>query len=185
MKSRPTDPTRLDVVAFARRGGRLDGELPPGSLARLEACLSAPADAAMAPVRWHAAGEVRAGVGGEAEVWLRLRADGVVPLQCQRCLQPLAQPLAVDRWFRFVATEDEAARLDEELDDDVLVWSRAFDLVALVEDELLLALPIVPRHEACPEPLPLPVADADDPAPAHPFAELAALRRAGPAGRDD
>ena len=49
----------------------------------------------------------------------------------------------------------------------------------LIEDELLLALPLVPRHEQCPEPLPRAFVE-DDPAidPAdNPFAVLAALKR--------
>jgi uncharacterized protein len=36
----------------------------------------------------------------------------------------------------------------------VLALEPALDLKELVEDELLLALPLVPRHEVCPEPLP-------------------------------
>jgi len=47
---------------------------------------------------------------------------------------------------------------------------------------LLLALPLVPRHEVCPEPLVVPSAaeatDGDD-AP-NPFAVLAALKRGPP-----
>ncbi len=57
---------------------------------------------------------------------------------------------SVDRSFRFVADEDTAAALDDEAEEDVLALSRSFDLLALVEDELLMALPVVPRHEVCP-----------------------------------
>jgi uncharacterized protein len=173
------DPRRLDVRPFAEAGAALEGELPQRSLTRLvESLLPLPGDGEPAAVRWRATGEVRPVAGGPPQVWLRLRAETEVALECQRCLQPMRQSLTVDRAFRFAADEDEAARLDEELDDDVLVLSRAFDLPALVEDELILALPIVPRHEDCPQPLPLPAAapDADDAAP-NPFAALAALRR--------
>ena len=68
---------------------------------------------------------------------------------------------AFDREFRFVATEELAAIEDEESEEDVLVLSRNFNLVELVEDELLMALPVVPKHEVCPEPVKLQVADAD------------------------
>ena len=51
-----------------------------------------------------------------------------------------------------VATEEEADEFP--LDDDeveVIVGSRQFDLVDLIEEELLLSLPLVPKHDVCPE----------------------------------
>jgi hypothetical protein len=80
---------------------------------------------------------------------------------------------------RFVAGEDAAAALDAESEDDVLALTPALDLRQLIEDELLLALPIVPRHDHCPEPLPRAFADPQGAAsPAeNPFAALAALKR--------
>jgi uncharacterized protein len=171
------EPGRLDVRAFADAGATLAGELPLAALPRLSAGTLA-TDAAPPPARWHATGELRPVTGGAPEVWLHLTAAAHVTLQCQRCLQPMPQALDVDRWFRFAASEDEAARLDEDSEDDVLVESRRFDLAELVEDELILALPIVPRHETCPAPLPVAATDAE---PAeerpNPFAALAALRR--------
>jgi uncharacterized protein len=57
------------------------------------------------------------------------------------------------------------------------VASRHLDLHGLVEDELLLALPLVPMHEHCPRQLPMSAGDAEvAPAP-KPFAALASLRR--------
>jgi uncharacterized protein len=175
--SRPAfDPQRLDVRTFADGGAQRGGALPPADLQRLaDAVLRT--DAAPPPVRWSAQGESRPVVGGRPEVWLRLQADTTVTQQCQRCLQPMAVPLAVDRGFRFVASEEEAERLDEESEDDVLVESRRFDLLALIEDELILALPLVPRHDTCPQPLPLAATDHAEEAAPNPFAALAALRR--------
>ena len=78
---------------------------------------------------------------------------------CQRCLAPVEAVLAVDAHFRFVAGEAEAAQADMDAEEDVLASTRALDLPALVEDELLLALPLVPRHTDCP----LPRTSAHDP----------------------
>jgi uncharacterized protein len=69
--------------------------------------------------------------------------------------------VSVDRSFRFVSDEDVAAAQDEESDEDVLALSRSFDLVELVEDELLMEMPLAPRHETCPVPVRLAVADPD------------------------
>ncbi len=176
MSRPPFDPQRLDVRAFADAGNHLDGELASANLLRLADSVLR-TDAAPPPVRWSARGELRPVTGGRPELWLQLQAATTVTQQCQRCLQPMAVPLAVDRWFRFAASEEEAERLDEESEDDVLVESRRFDLPALIEDELILALPLVPRHEACPQPLAVPAAeDATEAAP-NPFAALEALRR--------
>jgi uncharacterized protein len=87
-------------------------------------------------------------------------------------------PLHVGRRFFFVPGEEAAAALDEDSEDDVLALTPSFDLHVLVEDELLLALPIVPRHDVCPVPVPLVFEDdgsAAEPAD-HPFAALAALK---------
>jgi uncharacterized protein len=94
------------------------------------------------------------------------------------------EALTVDRRFRFVRTEAEALKLDEVSEDDVLVLEPRLDVGTLLEDELILGLPIVPMHRACPQPL-QPPQDAvlDDAAP-HPFAALAALRSRPPRDGD-
>jgi uncharacterized protein len=178
----PTGPTSrvIEVMAFCRDGSPLQGHWPLAALERLATSLQGPPEPA-AQVQWRAQGHLRPVTGGEPEVWLHLQATAEVSLLCQRCLQTMPEALRVDRRFRFVRREDEAERLDEELEDDVLVLPLRLDLVDLLEDELILALPLVPRHPgACPHPLPraaTPEAAAD--AAPHPFAALAALRRRG------
>ena len=113
------------------------------------------------PVTWSATGELRNPGHVHPEVWLHLKADAVLSLTCQRCLGPVDVAVAVDRSFRFVPDEDTAAAQDDESEEDVLALSRSFDLVELVEDELLMELPLAPRHEVCPEQVKLAVADED------------------------
>jgi uncharacterized protein len=98
-------------------------------------------------------------------------------LVCQRCLNPMRLTLDVDRPIRFVRGEDQAEALDAESDDDVLALEPALDLQTLVEDELILALPIVPHHDVCPTDSATPAAGAEpEPPQEHPFAALAALK---------
>ena len=78
----------------------------------------------------------------------------------------------------------KAAALDDASEDDVLALSGELDVRELVEDELLLALPLVPRHDVCPGAVRLSAQDADfdaagDERP-HPFAGLAALKAGKP-----
>lgn len=182
MKPRNHDPLRLDVEVLAKEGGRLQGRWPLAGFERL--IESAHADArptAADEVEWQVEGELRPVRGGVPEVWLHLEAQARLQLECQRCLQPVAAPLAVQRSFRFVADEATAAEIDADSEDDVLVLTRALNTHELVEDELILGLPLVPMHEACPQPLVTPAAQTaeveDRP---NPFAALAALKRKEP-----
>ena len=96
-----------------------------------------------------------------AQIWLMPTAAVALPQTCQPCLGPVDVPVVVERDFRFVATEEQAELEDEESEEDVLVLSRDFNLLELVEDELLMALPVVPKHDVCPTPVKLQVADPD------------------------
>lgn len=182
MKPRVRDPLRLDVEALAKEAGRLEGRWPLAGFARLAE--SSHAEARPGPgdeVAWQAEGELRPVRGGSPEVWLHLAAQARVMLECQRCLQPVAVALAAERSFRFAPDEATAAEIDADSEEDVLVLTRALNLHELVEDELILSLPLVPRHAACPQPLAAP-APSDEPLPEqpHPFAALAALKRREP-----
>jgi len=177
---RQHDPLRLDVAAFAAEGGDLSGDWPGASLTRLADLQAPPQDLALHPVAWQARGERVPVSGGEDELWLSLHVRAPVWLTCQRCLQPFEVPLALDRRLRFVRGEAQAEALDAEIEDDVLALSRSLDLRELVEDELLLGLPLVPRHDVCPQPLPMAaeadLPDDDLPERPNPFAALEALK---------
>jgi uncharacterized protein len=178
--SRETDPRRLDVAALAAAGAELEGEWQADRLPRLAAAgLDTDDGAPRAAIAWGARGERLAFPGAGLRPALAIVADTEVTVECQRCLQPMRLPLHAERRIFFVDGEDAAAALDAESEDDVLASTPALELLELVEDELLLAIPLVPRHEHCPEPLPRPFVE-DDPAvdlADNPFAMLAALKR--------
>jgi uncharacterized protein len=175
-------PGRLDVNGFAEAAATVSGNEPLQTYQRLGAEVAAPATDAS--VRWQAEGARRDGPDGTPVPWLHLEAQTTVPLVCQRCLTPVEVELKVDRWFRFAADEAIAAAEDEDSEEDVLVASRDFDLHALIEDELLMEIPVTPRHERCPEPVQLSAADPDfeasEAARPNPFAVLGALRSRKP-----
>ena len=172
-------PDRLDIKAFAQSGARLTGH---DSLLKYERL--AQEAQGLHPdlhVDWQATGELRAGADGEAgQPWLHLQAQCAFPMVCQRCLGPVDMLLEVDRSFRFVADEATAEALDDEVEEDLLALSREFDLHELIEDELLMTLPVVPRHDECPTQVPMASSDEDFEAAEaekpNPFAALAGLR---------
>jgi uncharacterized protein len=77
-----------------------------------------------------------------------------------------------------------AAAQDETSEEDVLALSRDFNLFELIEDEVLMSLPLVPRHEVCPVAVKLAVVDPDFESALEdkpkPFAALAKLRTSKP-----
>lgn len=182
MRGRLFAPRHLDVEALAERAEVLSGSLPLGGFARLVemAHPEAPPESTDM-VSWQATGERRAVRGSGRQTWLHLLANGHIRLTCQRCLQAVDVPLDLRRSYRFVADEASAAEADLEAEEDLLVVTHALDLPALIEDEFLLALPLVPRHEGeCPQPL-LAASDVNELAAAsgpreNPFDVLAGLK---------
>lgn len=190
--SKEYDVNHLDIAAFTKAGQQLQGQTALSAFTRLLPELPAGSDAAAITVTWQAMGEFVPETGGAGQNWLYLQLHTQLPLTCQRCLQPVAVDMDVQRDFRFVRDEATAEAQDDECEEDLLVMSRSFDLHTLMEDELLMALPLVPRHEHCPQPLDF---DGTEAAPAqsgaeavqkpNPFAVLAELRaKAEPSGKE-
>jgi uncharacterized protein len=95
-----------------------------------------------------------------SQSWLRLSCTAFLTLQCQRCLDPVILDCSFTSNFRFVANEDQAAKEDELSDEDILVSSHKFNILELIEDELVLAIPYVPNHNVCTKIIKLTAQDA-------------------------
>ncbi len=105
-----------------------------------------------------------------------LSVAGTVQLTCQRCLTPYAYAIRSNTVLVPGKTDDDADEIEEILDDesiDVIVGSRDIDVRDLFEDEALLALPQVPKHEVCPD---HDAIEAHATAKPNPFASLKALK---------
>jgi uncharacterized protein len=174
------DPSHLDIKAFAQAGAELSGQSPLTQWPRLMDEQMAGARAQDPAVRWRLQGHTTPVAGGPARIGLTLWALVDLPVQCQRCLGPVVETIETQRDFLFVADEATAEALDDESQEDVLVISRDFDALSLVEDELILALPLVPRHEVCPVDMPHEAVDPTFEAASerpNPFAALASLKK--------
>ena len=133
---------------------------------------------------------------GEAEVefvldrdaagrlYMKGSARATVAMTCQRCLESVELPLLAEFNLGLVQGEQEAERLPEEYE-PLRAGRDPVDVAPVFEDELLLALPVVPRHEACsmdysPEPPERIDEPVEEEAPReNPFAALAALKGDG------
>ena len=78
---------------------------------------------------------------------LDMGLNGRLHLVCQRCLQDCAVDLAETRRFVLVASELEADDYPmEDEEQEPLVASQHFNLLETIEDEILLSLPLIPKH---------------------------------------
>jgi uncharacterized protein len=83
----------------------------------------------------------------EPQQILELAIKGRIHLVCQGCLQDCGLDLVQESRFVMVATEDEADAFPMEDDQqEPLVASQHFDLLGLIEDEILLSLPLITKH---------------------------------------
>jgi uncharacterized protein len=135
----------IDSLEFAREGRELSGDLPLADMPRAGSYLLS-SDGFLS---YRLTGEL----GARGEPLLRLELTGSLPLQCQRCLERLDSPLDVDALYEL--RSDDGLTQDDLEDDsrDFLPADRAMDVLALIEDEVILALPVAPRHEDCSPPV--------------------------------
>ncbi|KNH09152.1 protein clustered with ribosomal protein L32p [Candidatus Burkholderia brachyanthoides] len=195
----PADSCALDLYEFAKSGRQSTGALRISQMPRMLAEVPLDAPDRDTVFTWQAEGSTQPELqddGTEApQPYLRLAVHGSVWLTCQRCLTPYSQHLDVDATYRIVVTEEEADEYP--LDDDeieVIVGSRQFDLVDLIEEELLLSLPLAPKHNVCPgvhesllaggaEEGADPVEEAGEDEKPNPFAVLEKLKGSDPGSK--
>jgi uncharacterized protein len=125
-----------DLAKLAEMRAQFEFEIPLGDLPGI------PEEFAVAdgPVQlWLQFGRER----GLAVAHIKLNA--VLTPVCQRCLQPMRLPIAADSHLAVLDSEAQAAAVPEELE-TFLASDGHSSLAALAAEELLLALPIVPRH---------------------------------------
>ena len=132
----------IDGLDFARTGSKMQGAWPVAEFSRLRDALRTDEGTLQ---------YVLLGVPQERGYpVLRLKIGGTLQLVCQRCLGALEFPLHVDVPLQLAATQAEvdAEPLEAE-GPEKIVASREMPVRDLVEDEVLLAIPLAPRHERC------------------------------------
>jgi len=135
---------KFDAFRLVRDRGVLAGRLDAVSLPRVAELLIEDT----APVAWRIEGTTDA-LGRPA---IAIALDGVLPLECQRCLEVVHWPVSQRTELLLAQDDAELARLDGESELEVVLAQGPLDPLALVEDELVLATPFAPRHTECPTP---------------------------------
>jgi uncharacterized protein len=136
----------IDAFEFCRHKGHREGVTPVADMARFKNdCADDSGE-----VSW----SVQGGAHPSGHPQITLSVGGKVNLVCQRCLQPFGFEMTSSTVLVLGQSDAHADGIEEELDDetiDVIVGSRECDIRDLIEDEALLALPSVPKHDKCPD----------------------------------
>lgn len=132
-------PKRIDPQRLADQGRVLAGEFDPAALPRLRELLI---ESSPQPARF----EMRARRDEARRLLLEGEVEATLICTCQRCMEPVT--LAVNGAFHLgvVSDEDAAANLPSELDPLLLDDDGETPLATVLEDELLLALPVIAKH---------------------------------------
>ncbi len=156
-----------DPIRFALDERTQNGRVPLSALARLADVLVDPAG----EVEWELSGIRDA--GGKPFLRLELKANPV--LRCQRCLSGLETVFEHVSVLRLVRPGTPIGDDDLENDEyDTIEAQHDLDVIELLEEEMLLALPLAPVHESCEPPRPQGGNEKKSP-----FDALASLRGSG------
>ncbi|MDO8412221.1 MAG: YceD family protein [Gallionellaceae bacterium] len=125
-------------LEFAYKGSELRGEMAAAELPRLQDMLAAP-EGKISYV-------VRGLQGWDGAPMLEIKLDGQCQLRCQRCLQGFDYPVQLLTSLMLVPDSqlDQPAVEGDEIDS--IPADAHLNVLALLEDELLLSLPFAPKH---------------------------------------
>jgi uncharacterized protein len=146
----------IDAFVFARQGKEASGTVVMTRLLRFLEELPEQHDDEQGDVTW----SVRGRMDNAGQLFLNLHVTATPTLICQRCLASFAFPIDSHSVMQLVKSEadlDNDILVDEPDDEEFVadlpekvVGSHRFDLLTQIEDELLLSIPYVPKHDICP-----------------------------------
>ncbi len=133
-------PVSLDLYKAAQQRLHYEGIVPPKDLPRLvEAVVNVERDVDV---------KIECGVDEQGLLFIKGKASAEVTTTCQRCNNDMKLDLASDFAFSPVKEEDEDDELlPERYEPLELERFDEIDLKRLVEDELILALPLIAMHD--------------------------------------
>jgi uncharacterized protein len=168
-------PKEIDPFRFANTGREIEGEVELAKLSRLSEVLADTSGTVKIAMQFD--------VDDTGTPFMKGHFETVLSLTCERCMQAMQMPMSIDTWLGLVKHE----KLIDALADQYEAWviedtNTPIDPILVVEDELILALPLVPKHDS--DCLPKEALESKDDStknevpdkPASPFAVLADLK---------
>lgn len=131
-------PERVNPYRLADQGRELEGSYPLNLMPRLAEAVSEVSGEAMVSMVFSRSGAGLAIADGEIQATL--------VLTCQRCLGLMEYPVKTEISVAFVPDDATAGLIQE--DYDAMVVPDELFFRDLIEDELMLSLPLIARHES-------------------------------------
>jgi uncharacterized protein len=132
----------IDSLAFALEGKSIDGAVDVSTMPRLKDALRDDSGT----IHY----SLRGSTDDEGKPVIELDLSGSLMLECQRCLNALDFSLRMHERLIVARSEPEMARILSENDDrECILANPRLSVSDLVEDEILLGLPISARHSDC------------------------------------
>lgn len=162
-------PLKIDPFRFTEKKAVLKGVIPLKDLKRLGKDLK--------PQIGDAKVYLQFGVDEAGIAYVIGKIGALLGLQCQRCLEFFDYPLASEFSFGLVTTEEEANKLTSSYD-PVIVKEDTLMVKDLIEEELIINLPIVAMHveNECRVKLPFVAAEGNNKGTKNPFDIIKSLR---------
>jgi len=142
MPSKRIEAAELKELAAA--GARLELQLGVEQLPRLADLLAAGQESAAGQALVSV--DVSFATGPEGFPQLSIAASGNLSLRCQRCLRAVAWPLQLSTQLTVLRADEQAEQLAEPFD-SIAMTADNLALDAVIEDEILAALPMAPVHD--------------------------------------
>ncbi|MEK6736176.1 MAG: YceD family protein [Pseudomonadota bacterium] len=162
----------IDPLDFVRNAGIRHGKIPLADFLRLQDFL------------FDSEGDVLYQINGEynknGKPGLQLKVSGTMHLCCQRCLGRLEHTIDLQTFLLLATSETELNKADDDDSVDAILAVPEIDVLDLIEDELILGLPISSRHqdgECEMQKSGLEEGSTGKTTPKNPFAVLATLKK--------
>ncbi|NOT67616.1 MAG: hypothetical protein HOP04_04675 [Methylophilaceae bacterium] len=131
--------TTINSIEFAQKALEIHDTIRVSQLSRLQDLLESTDDVLTC--------QVIGRVAQENHSELNLKVHGLLSLTCQRCLEPFEFVLNIDTIYSLVPNEEAIPPAEDEDDEkEYLVADANMRVLDLIEDEILLALPLAPKH---------------------------------------
>ena len=133
-------PTLINNIEFAEKNLEITGKIEANNCERLLELLNISSEYS-ADIRYTLIGTAKK----QQLPNLHLSIDATLPVLCQRCLAPMQLDFALS--FDYIISAEAPAEAEESDEIDWLEASLTMNVNELVEDELLIAMPIAPKHD--------------------------------------